>query len=89
MYLRAEMLPMSWTIIDTDFVVSHENLSVWGAIIIEYEKRNLDVVKNLLIAIKTWPSNAPKEQIFSEILRHDLNLIEPYIDELEKYMMLL
>lgn len=54
MYLRAEMLSMGWKIIDTDFTVTHNNVSVWESIIIEYEKRNLDVVKNLVRAVKTW-----------------------------------
>lgn len=89
MYLRAEMISMGWKIIDTDFTVTHYNISVWESIVIEYEKRNLDVVKNLVRAVKTWPSNTPKGQLISVILLATHYIIEPYREELEKYLMLL
>jgi hypothetical protein len=79
-----------WVLIDDDFEVYVPSYaSVWETIILEYEKRNLDVVKNLIRAIKSWEyTSISTTELFIYVINNTRH-IEPFKDELEKYLMLL
>jgi len=78
-----------WKIIDDDFIEVHSSKFLWQSIIEVYERRNLNVVKNLLTAIQKYePDYITKQELYSFVIKYTPN-IKPYREELEKYMMLL
>lgn len=82
-------LKKEWKIIDDDFIEVHSSKFLWQSIIKIYERRNLNVVKNLLTAIQKYgPDHITKQELYSFVIQCTPN-IAPYREELEKYMMLL
>jgi hypothetical protein len=78
-----------WIITDDDFEVKSDSHTVWDTIVIEYKKRNLNVAKNLARAIINWSNpNITTADLYNHII-HNIPSVEPYKDELQKYMMLL
>jgi hypothetical protein len=84
-------------IVDTDFEINepvHDKEGGWEAIIRVYERKNLNVASNLLRAIMYYCMGVgqPIVNVFNNI-KNDKNNTNPnfhkYVDDIEKYLMLI
>lgn len=79
----------NWRIIDTDFIETDLSHSLWSSIVRVYERRNKNVIKNLIKAISVFDHNVlTTQELFQYVISSTPN-IEPYINELEKYILLM
>lgn len=80
-----------WKIIDTDFIEEHNSCySLWVSVIKIYERRNLNVAKNLVLAIMHYHYHNQQDSPLQNICNTVFSIpgVEPYREDIEKYLML-
>lgn len=88
MFIFFKQIGNSYLLKDTEFeeILDEHNIS-WYSISQLYEKRNLNVARNLILFIKSMYGNDSISEYIDRIIKFDIRLLK-FKDEFEKYLIL-